>query len=401
MRILLHDFPGHAFPTQLSRGLARRGHEVLHLFFDQFEAPKGPLSRRPEDPAGLSFEAVTLDEPFAKYSFAKRFFQERAYATRLVRRTEAFRPDVVLGGNAPLDPQARLLDWSNRNKVGFLFWLQDVYGVAIHSILKQKLGLAGALVGRRYMGLERRLWRRSDRIVAITEDFRPILEEHGVARERVDVIENWAVLDETPVRPRDNDWSREHGLTGCRTLLYSGTLGLKHNPELLASMAEAFKGEGDVRIVVVSEGVGRNYLEAEKVKRGLSNLTLLPFQPYERVPDLLASGDVLVVLLEPDAGIYSVPSKTLAYLCAGRPILGGIPLENLAARLLTREGAGRVAAPEDVTGFIANARSLLNDPSARILAGQAGRAYAERSFDIEAIAAKFEAALEATRARRS
>ena len=54
---------------------------------------------------------------------------------------------------------------------------------------------------------------------------------------------------------------------------------------------------------------------------------LLPYQPFGRLSEVLASADVLVALLESDAGAYSVPSKVLTYLAAGRPILGAIPAE--------------------------------------------------------------------------
>ena len=45
---------------------------------------------------------------------------------------------------------------------------------------------------------------------------------------------------------------------------------------------------------------------------------------------MLAAADVLLVLLDASARTFSVPSKVLMYLCAGRPILGGaMPLDNL------------------------------------------------------------------------
>ena len=73
--------------------------------------------------------------------------------------------------------------------------------------------------------------------------------------------------------------------------------------------------------------------------------TLLPFQPYERLSEVFGSADVLVVLLEKSAGAFSVPSKTLSYLCAGRPVIGLMPAENLASQLL-RDAGCAVFAPE-------------------------------------------------------
>jgi glycosyltransferase involved in cell wall biosynthesis len=393
LRLVLHDYPGHAFPIQLSRALARRGHEVLHLYFDQFQSPRGPVAPLPDDPATLTIVGVRLDRPFQKYNLIHRAWMERLYAGKLVARVAEFRPDVVFGGNGPLDPQAALQRWSRRHGVGFVFWLQDFYGVAIDGILRRKLGAVGALVGWYYRRLEQRLWRRSDEIVLITEDFRPLVEAAGVAAKRLHVIENWAPLDGLPLRDRYNDWAVANNLARTRNLLYSGTLGLKHNPALLVALAQEFRDVEDVRIVVVTEGIGHDYLAREKEKLGLDNLILLGFQPYEALPDLIASGDVLVVLLETDAGIYSVPSKVLTYCCAARAILGAIPPENLAARLILREQAGLVASPDDAAGFAAAARRLMASAAERAKLAAGGRAYAERSFDIETIADRFEAVL--------
>ena len=125
--------------------------------------------------------------------------------------------------------------------------------------------------------------------------------------------------------------------------LYSGTLGLKHRPELLYELAAQHAGDADV--VVISEGMGEARLRELLAARPLPNLRVLPFQPFEQFPDLLGSADALVALLEPSAGTFSVPSKVLSYLCAGRPILAAIPPENLAARTIERSGSGLVVPP--------------------------------------------------------
>src|SRR5581483_7162574 len=106
---------------------------------------------------------------------------------------------------------------------------------------------------------------------------------------------------------------------------------------------------------VISEGLGRQYLEARRRELQLSNLRLLDFQPHPVLSQVTASADVLVAMVEKDAGAFSVPSKVLTYLCAGRPILLAVPLRNLAARIVTRSGAGLVVDPEDVPGFIRGA----------------------------------------------
>lgn len=392
MRILVHDYPGQPFQPQLSRYLARLGHEVLHVFFQSFQSPRGTFARRPDDPPGFKARGITIDEPFAKYSFLKRVFQERAYGHRLVEAIDAFRPDVALAGNAPLDIQAISFDYCRRQKIPFVYWHQDIYSLAIDRILRRKLPVIGALIGARYIALEKRLLRESDHIVTITEDFLPILTAWGVPREHVTVIENWAPREELPARSRANAWAVEHGLADKLVFLYSGTLGLKHNPDLLLQLARHYRDRPDVRVVVNSEGLGADWLRDNG--RGLDNLILLPFQPFERMPDVIATGDVLISILEPEAGIFSVPSKVLTYHCAGRPILAAIPPENLAARTIVRNRSGLVVAPGDTDGFIKAADRLAGDAALRAELGHNALDYANKTFDIEVVGARFAAILE-------
>ncbi len=166
---------------------------------------------------------------------------------------------------------------------------------------------------------------------------------------------------------------------------------MKHDPEILAALAERLsERDPEARVVVVSQGPGADYLGAVRQERGLSALQLLPFQPFEDMPDVLASASVLAAVLEPEAGAFSVPSKVLTYLCAGRPVLLSIPPENLAARIVAREKAGAVVSPGDTEAFVRAGLVLLDDEPASAMAGESARAYAERAFDIDAIADRFE-----------
>lgn len=394
MRILVHDYAGHPFQVQLSRALARRGHTVHHAYCASLQTtPRGALAPQPDDPASFSVEGLALARPLEKYAYVQRWRQENEYGRLAAEAVARFRPDVVLSGNTPLDAQRRLWRACARHGARRVFWAQDLIGIATDKLLRSKLPVVGALAGRYYRDLERRLLRRSDGVVVITGDFRPIMTDYGVPAADVHVIENWAPLDEVPARQRANAWAERHGLADRTVLLYSGTLGMKHNPDLLLRLALRARSRPDVRVVVVSQGLGADWLAERKAAQGVDNLVLLPFQPFEELPDVLGAADVLLALLEPDAGVFSVPSKVLTYLCAARPVLLAVPPENLAAQIVQREGAGRVVAPDDTAGFVAAAEALLDDPDARTAAGRRARAYAEQAFDIDAITDRFEAVL--------
>jgi len=390
-RILINDYCGHPFQVELSRELARRGHTVLHVYSADDLSPKGDLVRGPSDPATFAVEGVSLCEPLQKYdNLPKRRRQERAYGALVCRRIDAFRPDVVFGSNNPLEAQNRIGNHCRRRAIRFVFWLQDIHSVAIRSYLKQRSVAAAALIGGWYEWIERRLLRNADHVVAIADSFVPQLERWQVDLRRVSVIENWAPLNKIGVLPGDNSWRRAQGLGGKRVALYTGTIGLKHNPDLLLAAAEAFRGEQDVELVIVSEGKYATYLAEQASRRQLTQLRVLPFQPFQSYSEVLASGDVLMAMIEPDAASYSVPSKLLSYLCSGRPIVLAADENNLAARTLKRAAAGIVVAPGNEAHFIDALGNFLNNQRLRTETGAHARQYADAHFDIERIADRFE-----------
>ena len=215
--------------------------------------------------------------------------------------------------------------------------------------------------------------------------------------ERVTTIPNWAPLENLSLEPKVNAWSQEQGLADKFVILYTGTLGMKHNPNLLLGVAEKFKNQDDVRVVVISEGMGSDWLKEQKEAKDLENLVLLGYQPFEKLPEVLASGDVLTGVLEEEAGVFSVPSKVLTYLCAKKPILLAVPEVNLAARIIREEGAGLTVAPADEEGFLKAAEELYRDRDKAVAMGEKARDYAEKTFDVKLIGDRFEMLMEELR----
>src|SRR5204863_5869685 len=162
-----------------------------------------------------------------------------------------------------------------------------------------------------------------------TADFLPLLRSWGIAEDRTTVVENWAPLDQVRPGIKPNWWSEKNGLSDIPVLLYSGTLGRKHDPELLLKLA---KGLQHAIVLVISEGAGTAWLKRHAT--AIPNLHLLPFQPEEALSDVFATADMVLVTLQEDAGEFSVPSKVLTYMAAGRPILASMPANNLAARTI-------------------------------------------------------------------
>jgi colanic acid biosynthesis glycosyl transferase WcaI len=394
MRIVVHDYAGHPNEVYMSRELARRGHDVLHLYAGSIETPRGELVKRPIDPPTFEVEGVFHNKPFLKHTHVRRQLQEIEYGRLLVKRVAAFKPEVVISGNTPLFPQARLIRMCRQSGIAFVFWVEDVYSLAVDAGLRKKFSFVGGLVGGHYMRLEKKLLRRSDKVVLISEGFAPTVERWGVPMKDIYVEPLWPPLEELSVVAKDNAWSRRHGFDKTMNLMYAGTLGTKHDPEPLVALAEHFRNRSDVRVIVISEGAGTRYLQRRKAETGLTNLVLMPYQPYDQLPEGMGTADVLLALLDASAGEFSVPGKILSHLCAQRPTVAAVPLVNRAAKVVQESGGGYAVPVGDDGAFTTAIEWLVDDENLRREMGRRARQYAETAFDIRRIGQRFEEILE-------
>jgi putative colanic acid biosynthesis glycosyltransferase WcaI len=399
--IQVHDFAGHPFQAELSRELAARGLTVEHAFAAQYTSGKGRLERQPEDPENLTFHAIETPRPFEKYSPVGRVRFERSFARTWINQLTRRRPELVIACNVPLFALHRFSRFARRTGLPYVLWHQDVFSLALNEELERRLphvpGMPHPLVnlGSRYLTwFEKDIVKSARSVVAIDDAFVRQYEAWGLDIGHVDVIPNWAPVDEIVPQERDNDWASANlGRKEPLRLLYAGTLGRKHNPLLLVELIDRLRAQGvDAELTVVSEGEGADVLaEAAAEHPSIRDFVrLLPFQPAEQLSKVLASGDVLVALLEPGASKFSIPSKVLSYLAAGRPVMGIMPADNPAAVDIERVG-GCVVRPHHngLTRAVAWLEALSADPIRMTALGQQGRELAVERFGIDAITKRF------------
>jgi glycosyltransferase involved in cell wall biosynthesis len=283
----------------------------------------------------------------------------------------------------------RIYNWCRHRRIPAVYWLQDLQGQAIHDLLGRRFGLPGKALGAFAELWEHQMLEESRMVITIAPGHESELPEKVRNEGRYELLENWANIEDFPPLPAANEWSERHGLDRTRNVLYSGTLGLKHDLNVFLSLAASFHSKPDVRVVVVSSGQAATKLKEEAVVRGLSNLVVLPFQPQAEVSRVLSSAAVLIAPLDASAGKFCVPSKVLSYLCAGRPIVLAIDATNLAAEKVLRAGAGAVVPPGDTMGFLNAVTRLLDDELLCDQVGRRARAFAEQEFASEHIMQRF------------
>lgn len=298
-----------------------------------------------------------------------------------------WRPDVVMVVEPPLlcSPAALLLGrWT-----GAKTWLHvqdyEVDAAFALGLLKQPL------LRKLACALERHAMAGFDRVSTISEAMLRLARDKGAPEERTQLIPNW--VDLRAIQPgRGSLYRRRLGIPADATVaLYSGNMGNKQGLEVLAEAARRLRERADIWFVLCGDGAGRPALE--QACAGLPQVRFLPLQPASRFPALLAAADLHLLPQRADAADLVLPSKLAGMLASGRPVIAtahpGTELARLAAR------CGRVVAPGDGHALATAIDGLAADPAARDALGAAGRAWAERHLDRDAVLGRWEAAMQA------
>jgi glycosyltransferase involved in cell wall biosynthesis len=248
--------------------------------------------------------------------------------------------------------------------------------------LQKKIPLLGSVVGGHYLRLERRLVRAADAIIIPSGDFVAEMNRAGYVLPPVFEHPNWMPVETLRPLPKDNAWSRKAGITNTVNICYYGTLGYKQSLEDFLTVARYVSAHPTARFVITAAGPAVENLGRALKQENLGNVILLPWQNYAYYTEMLASADILLSVSTDDAAAFSIPSKILGYLCAGRPVLAVTPRGSPTARQLIGNDMGVVADPNDREGLVAALDRLFGDRAMRDRFSRNARAYAEANFSI-------------------
>jgi colanic acid biosynthesis glycosyl transferase WcaI len=281
------------------------------------------------------------------------------------------RANIVLAMSPPLTLGVSGWIAARARRASLVFNVQDVYpDVAVE---------LGYLTNGRVIAAARRLERwcydHADAVTVLSDDLRDNVAAKTRRPERVHVIPNF--VDTAWITPSDHDnaYRREFGLGDRTVIMYAGNIGLSQSLAMVLDAAAALAYDDGIVFVVNGNGSARP--ELERRAAGMSNVIFVDMQPWDRLPEVLAAGDIHLVPLKSGLARSSVPSKTYSILAAGRPLVASVDEGSEVARVVERAGAGVAVAPDDSEALTKALRSLVDSPPERARMGAAGREFIE------------------------
>lgn len=231
--------------------------------------------------------------------------------------------------------------------------------------------------------VERITYKNADHIIAISEDFRKNIMEKGVPEEKISVIYNW--VDENKVHyisREQNTLFDEYGIDRDKFYIaYAGNIGYTQNMDLLLDVADRLSGDPDIGFILVGDGAYMETVKKRINEQGLTNIALLPFQPYERISEVFSLGDVGLIISKSGIGNNSVPSKTWSYMAAGRPILASFDLHSELCELIRNHNCGVCVEPDNADLMIGAIEEMKKTDSG--ISGRNGRNFIQQNLTRE------------------
>lgn len=374
--------------AQLAEALAGRGHEVEVLAGrPTYEEARGLHAPAREVRAGVRVRRLPMlprwNGPAGRLlhylGFALAFL-----GVGLVRR----RPDALLVfSSTPMFGGVAAAALARAKRSPLIYVVQDVYPEIAEAMGITRGGFPTSVA--RF--LETVAWRSAVRVVLIGDDLRKIADRRAVDGARLTTIANWA--DVETIRPREESAFRtELGYSAGEFVVeYAGNFGRSQDLDTVFEAARLVEREAagaSVRFLLVGEGSAS--AQVRRRAQGTPNVVVAPYQPEDRLPDVLAAADLSLIPLRRGLTRYCVPSKVYSILASGRPVGAAIDPDSEVARIVEKGRCGFRVDPDDPAAMAREILRLAGDRQRARDLGRNGRTFGERAGSLDRAVAEYE-----------
>lgn len=220
--------------------------------------------------------------------------------------------------------------------IGLLnIWIAKIKGARVvynvQEVYPDILGKNSGLVYNVLRRMERYIYDKSDVVTTIDSVFYDTIKPRFIDKSKLHIIPNF--VDTELYRPVecthidkkifiDNDHLK---------LLYAGNVGMAQDWETLIELAK-MSIDLNIDFYVIGEGVRLDYLRKQVNEYNLLNVKIIPYQPREMMPEIIAFSDLQYIFMEPEIAKQGFPSKVYTIMSCAKPLLicspDGSPIVN-------------------------------------------------------------------------
>lgn len=322
-----------------------------------------------QKPSDTSFEVkVVRSYVHPGPSFIGRMLESISFGRATSKFIEEHNKDisVIYANTWPMFAQYAVTRTCKKLNIPLVLHVQDIYP----ETLTDRLRMIGPIVRALLMPMDKYVVNNATAIVAIGNKMAEYLAtSRGIDKNKIRVVYNWQ--DESRFKEPVYADTTGPGLT----FMYLGSMSPSANIE---AVIEAFGDAGLKDSTFIIAGSGNSKESCIKASSVYPNASIkFVDAPSDKVPELLASADVLILPLKKGAGRYSIPSKLAGYMLSSKPVLAFIDGDSDAADIIKDAECGWIVPSGNIQELTLKMQEIRSLPETSLtVPGQSGRAYA-------------------------
>lgn len=368
----------------IAKHLASDGHDVEVLTSQPSYRDSSRQSRLPRVGQFDSVSVTRITLPNETGRNLWRILNALNLGFRLVFRSLFKRYDVIIVASIPpvlggffAAVAAKL------TRAKFIYYCMD-----LHPEIGQISGdFENRLLFRTLLALDDWSCRQASPVLVHSEDMRNTLLRRARGSEyRIKLMNNFALPSEQSI---SNDSGFQWGKQDTRLrLIYTGNMGRFQGLETLLDAMGRIAPRTDIELIMMGEGVAKPELVAQQKKTN-ANVRFFDYHPVEIAKAAIQNADIGVVALMHGMHRFSYPSKTMAYLEQGRPILAVMEAESDLVKTMLEEGYGFSLPAGDAEALAVLLMRLADDESWKEQMNQSALTAFNKYFSAEHVLAKW------------
>ena len=293
---------------------------------------------------------ISANEGFAKRIIDFLSFAFMAFWVGLFKKT-----DVIIATSPQFFTTWTAETLATLKRKPWVFELRDIWPESIRAV--------GVISGDSKIfkfleKIELRLYKRSSRVISVTESFKKNLIERGIDSKKVKVVINGANLERFSKMEKDAALVEKYNLKEKFVAGYVGTHGMAHKLDFILNSWP--KNNPDFHLMLMGDGAEKSKLIVLAKALNITNISFIPSMLKEDVPAYLSLMDVSLVPLKKSELFKTViPSKIFENSAMQIPILLGV--EGESADIIQKYNAGLCFEPENKEDFLTKLNLLKED----------------------------------------
>ncbi len=270
--------------------------------------------------------------------------------------------DLVLYPTPPVTQVKTVRFIKKRDGAKSYLLLKDIFPQnSVDLGMLSKGGIKG-LIYKHFRKEEKKLYAISDKIGCMSQANVDYVLKHNpeVSAEKIEICPNSIEPIDMRITPEEKaEVRKKYGLpTDKKIFVYGGNLGRPQDVRFIVECLRACADAENAFFVIAGKGTDRHYLDEYAEQEKPSHLKLFDYLPKDEYDKMVASCDVGLIFLDHRFTIPNFPSRLLAYMQAGLPVLACTDANTDVGKVIVDGNFGWWCESNDKDAFAALVKSI-------------------------------------------